>query len=61
MEYPFGLGNKKAESGLFAGLNPSFSGISFRTRTYQVIENDNGTGLNPSFSGISFRTIREKR
>ena len=40
---------------IFASLNPSFSGISFRTKITILIE-VGAMGLNPSFSGISFRT-----
>ena len=56
VEYPFGLFTLFINHLKIISLNPSFSGISFRT-IGKTIAFDKATGsLNPSFSGISFRT-----
>ena len=55
MEYPFGQYPNKGRRIVKIRLNPSFSGISFRTKLVHDAEQKTGC-LNPSFSGISFRT-----
>ena len=56
MEYPFGV-EKAIESHSLPepGLNPCFSGISFRSNHVMLFVRSE-EGLNPCFSGISFRS-----